>query len=243
MYINYIFDLYGTLIDIWTDEYSDTFWKKAAKLYRSNGASYTYKKLHSEYIKAVDEEKAKIHKLYPDFEHIDIDLLAVFKKLYDMKNVQTDEHMLNKTAKEFRFLSIEHINLYDGVLDLLETLKSKNKRIYLLSNAQRSFTLPELEKTGILQYFDGILISSDVKCAKPDQYFFKALFDKYNLKKSESIMIGNDQNTDIFGAFCFKIDSLYIYQRISPPINDDIMRADYQITDGNVYKIKELIIK
>ena len=31
MYQNYIFDLYGTLIDIHTDEYSKNFYKKYAK--------------------------------------------------------------------------------------------------------------------------------------------------------------------------------------------------------------------
>ena len=33
MYNNYIFDLYGTLIDINTDEWNDDLWKKIAILY------------------------------------------------------------------------------------------------------------------------------------------------------------------------------------------------------------------
>lgn len=37
MYENYIFDLYGTLIDIHTDESSKNFFKKYAKWLRNQG--------------------------------------------------------------------------------------------------------------------------------------------------------------------------------------------------------------
>ena len=45
MYNNYIFDLYGTLIDINTDEWNDDLWKKIAILYAYKGAHYTYDEL------------------------------------------------------------------------------------------------------------------------------------------------------------------------------------------------------
>lgn len=49
MYNNYIFDLYGTLIDINTDEWNDDLWKKIAILYAYKGAHYTYDELNEEY--------------------------------------------------------------------------------------------------------------------------------------------------------------------------------------------------
>ena len=48
----------------------------------------------------------------------------------------------------------------DGVTDLLEALKKKGKKIYLLSNAQRIFTEYEMHTLGIAKYFDDIFISS-----------------------------------------------------------------------------------
>ena len=45
MYQNYIFDLYGTLIDMWTDEYMPTLWKQMAAFYSLKGAAYTAKEL------------------------------------------------------------------------------------------------------------------------------------------------------------------------------------------------------
>ena len=125
---------------------------------------------------------------------------------------------------------------------MLDTLKAKGKKIYLLSNAQRYFTENELNMLGLTEYFDGICISSDEECSKPDFCYYKTLFDRYGLKKSESIMIGNDYISDIGGAAHFGIDSLYIHQSISPDIEGEL-RSTYTVMDGDVYKIKKLTVK
>lgn len=57
MYNNYIFDLYGTLIDINTDEWNDDLWKKIGILYAYKGAHYTYDELNEEYDRLVQAEK------------------------------------------------------------------------------------------------------------------------------------------------------------------------------------------
>ena len=45
MYSNYIFDLYGTLIDINTDESSNEFWYKLSLFYSFKGAVYIAEEL------------------------------------------------------------------------------------------------------------------------------------------------------------------------------------------------------
>ena len=39
-YKNYIFDYYGTLVDILTDEKDPMLWDKLAQLYQAYGAAY-----------------------------------------------------------------------------------------------------------------------------------------------------------------------------------------------------------
>ena len=203
MYNNYIFDLYGTLIDINTDEWNDDLWKKIAILYAYKGAHYTYDELNEEYDRLVQAEKKAVLKKSPDTKVVDIKIEKVFR---------------------------------------LDTLKAKGKKVYLLSNAQRSFTENELNMFDLTKYFDGICISSDEECSKPDEKYFKTLFDRYGLEKSESIMIGNDYISDIGGAADFGIDSLYIHQSISPEIDGEL-RSTYKVMDGDVFKIKKLIVK
>ena len=242
MYRNYIFDLYGTLVDIRTDEWQAALWKKLSILYGYHGAHYTYRELGGEYGRLVELEKRAVRRRHPEYKVIDIKIEKVFRKLYTQKGVRPTKALVCFTAEAFRCYSTKFIKLYDGVTDLLQTLKAYGKRIYLLSNAQRVFTENELNMLGLTEYFDGICISSDEEVSKPDAHYFQALFDRYGLEKSESVMIGNDYLADIGGAADFGIDSLYIHQAISPEIKGEL-RSTYTVMDGDVYKIKALTVK
>lgn len=242
MYKNYIFDLYGTLIDINTDEWSPQLWKKMQILYGYKGAHYTFKELQKEYGRLIEKEKAAVRRRHPEYSVIDIKLDKVFRTLFTQRGVKPTKKDVLFIAEAFRCFSTKYIKLYDGVIDLLDTLKAKGKKIYLLSNAQRSFTENELNMLGLTEYFDGICISSDEECSKPDGNYFRILFERYGLKKNESIMIGNDYISDIGGAADFGIDSLYIHQSISPEIKGEI-RSSYTVMDGDVYKIKKFTVK
>lgn len=244
MYKNYIFDLYGTLIDIRTDENTSRFWNQVSDILAQNGAKYIPGDLRKTYVRYCRAEMAKVILTHPTVRHIDIDILNVFKRLYAKKGVKADEKMLFDTAKKFRRASTKHIRLYDGVEDLLSSLKARGGKIFLLSNAQRSFTFPEIEQLGLDEFFDGILISSDVKMCKPEKRFFNTLVKRYGLEKSECIMIGNDKNSDIGGAVGVGIDSLYIHQDISPAVEDgEEVPAKWTVMDGDVRKIREILLK
>ncbi len=54
MYKNYIFDLYGTLVDIEVDENKDELWEKMALFYSFYGAKYDPEDLKSKYYKFID---------------------------------------------------------------------------------------------------------------------------------------------------------------------------------------------
>lgn len=242
MYKNYIFDLYGTLLDIRTDENNMSFWVEVADSFLKRGAIYNPVELKHKYFMYVKKEKAKVKLSHPTYKYIDIDLLNVFANLFKYKGITLTQEQLKNVSIEFRTSSTIFILKYDGVDKLLSTLKEHHKKVFLLSNAQSSFTINELLNCQIYDYFDGILISSDAKCSKPDVHFFQKLFDKYSLKKEESIMIGNDYKSDINGAYNFGIDSLYIHQEISSPIEGIKLKSKWSILDGDVNKILPLIL-
>lgn len=243
MYLNYIFDLYGTLVDIRTDESGDKFWGKIADIYESYGATYTARQLQSAYKKYTQLESRTLQHKYPKCKHIEINLENVFYKLYTQKGVEPTKEIIEDTAIKFRKTSMLFLKLYDGVIDLLDSLKASGKKIYLLSNAQRCFTYPELVELGIVDYFDGILISSDCGCKKPDTAFFDILIERYNLDRSKSVMIGNDCITDMQGAKGAGLDSLYIHQEISTPLKGHTLECTYKVMDGDVTKIQKHLIK
>ena len=135
----------------------------------------------------------------------------------------------------------KYIKLYDGVIELLELLKSKGKNIYLLSNAQRVFTFSEMKMLGIEKYFDDILFSADYEICKPDINFYNTLIKKHNLDIKDSIMIGNDYICDIAGATNAGLNSLYLHSNLSPEIKGPLT-STYSIMNMDISKISEFII-
>lgn len=243
MYENILFDLYGTLIDIRTDEEMPELWKKIAAYYSERGAKYTADEIQEEYVRLVAEEKKRVAKAYPEYKVIDIPIENVFAKLYTLKNVDVQkkgQDFVNDTAAYFRKSSTLFIELYDGVIELMEYLKSNKKHVYLLSNAQHTFTMNEIKELGLSDYFDDIFISSDYCVSKPDTHFYEKPLGKYNMDKSKTIMVGNDYISDMKGAHDAGIDGLYIHQEISPDIEGEVI-AKWKIMDGDVHKIKEYL--
>ena len=198
---NILFDLYGTLIDIHTDEEKGSFWKAFSK---RTFEYHPYKK---------EELKRK----YFDYciklsnEVDEIDILEVFRELFHQ-----DLDTTKLIASEFRRLSTKYIRLYPGVKKLLSKLREDGHNIYLLSNAQESFTIPELNKFELVPYFDGIAISSMYGYKKPSSSFYYALISKYNLGISNTIMIGNDYECDYKAAKSLGLKAIYIHSNLTP---------------------------
>ena len=127
----------------------------------------------------------------------------------------------------------------------IDAIHAAGKKVYLLSNAQEMFTKHEMIAVGIYDKFDGIVFSSDEGLCKPEERFFRTVVERYGLNIAESIMIGNDANTDILGANTIGMDSLYIHSDISPQLTDPTgadIPATYRVMDGDFTKIKQLIL-
>lgn len=214
----YIFDLYGTLVDIRTDESMPSLWRRMALLLSLQGAAYGPKALCRAYQEAVAGEidRCAARRIGVPKEHIEPDILRVFESLYARKGVSASPERVADAALLFRTLSLRHIRLYPQAAEVLRTLRARGKGVYLLSNAQATFTVPELNKLGLIPLFDGIVLSSDVGVKKPDQAIFQQLLIQYGLRPETCLMIGNDGTADIQGAAAVGMESRYIHTDISP---------------------------
>lgn len=242
MYQNYIFDLYGTLVDIRTNERKPSLWKHMAMYMTLQGASYTAAELKKAYEKHIEQIRSENHQRItaiptkqkfpqefalfmnyaPTLREIEVNLAEVLRRLYLVKGITPTEEMIFHWALMFRALSLDHVRLYDGAKNLLEELHLRNKKVYLLSNAQRLFTEPELRSLGIYDLFDDVFISSDLGVMKPSPLFYGALLEKYHLIPEESVMIGNDWQADAWGAYKNGLATMYIHTAQSPEVMGEL---------------------
>lgn len=237
MYRNCIFDLYGTLVDITTNETKKSVWEKLCEFYAFNGADYIYTELKRDYRRLVKIAESE----YPSYTHTEIDIPKIFRRLYENKEVYPDDRLVEYTCWMFRILTTEKLKTYSGLMTMMEKLKRNNCSVYLLSNAQAIFTRKELEYLDLNKYFDGIVLSSDEGVRKPSEELFEKLFDKYSIDKKSSIMIGDDYGADIKGANNFGIDSIYIDRHDGKYIDGNL--HTYVVKDNNYDEIVDIILK
>lgn len=238
-YTDLIFDLYGTLVDIHTDE-NDLVWEKTALYMGYYGASYTGQSLKAAFMAEMSRREAQAGHGYEMFPDIPFD--SVLAELLRSKGVtdRAEELSLN-AAQVFRITSTEYLRLYDGVLEALDTLRRQGLRLWLLSNAQRAFTAYELRHLGLTKQFDGIYLSSDYQCRKPDVRFFRALLEEQGLDPQKCLMIGNDRDTDIAGAKAAGLSTLYMHTNLTPdeqlPANPEL-HPDKKHTDCRYFEVE-----
>ena len=227
MYDTCIFDLYGTLVDIRTDEKKPELWERLALFYAFYGAEYTPDELHQGYDCLTAEMSAgkagirkDAHEAYPEIRIEDV-FMALFRK----KGIDADEVLSRHAGQFFRILSMEHLKLYNGTKEMLSALRDGGKKVYLLSNAQKIFTEYEMNALGITPYFDDIFISSEHECKKPDVRFFEKLIHTYGIERDRAVMVGNDGVCDIEGAKNAGLATLYVRTEISP--KEELPGADH----------------
>ena len=235
LYKTYIFDLYGTLIDIKTNEDLPVLWEKLAGIYSAYGVDYTPAELKKAYGALCAEEADILRKelqiKYPNMntEFPEIKLEKVFARLL----LEGPSHSSNATingkapssltieelcssewaymvANTFRIISRERLSCYKNTISTLKALREKGCKLYLLSNAQEIFTRTELEMTELIPCLDGIFISSDKQIKKPQPEFLEWLFKEYDIDRSSAVMVGNEMNCDMGIAKACNIPGIFL---------------------------------
>ncbi len=240
-YQNYLFDLYGTLVDIHTEEDLPEIWQRLACFYGYYGAGYTPEELRDCYEKIIKRAenvmKGDSHEMFPELQIED-----VFLELFTAKGARADKTLAIHAGQFFRVLSTDYVKLYEGAGELLDFLKQQGKNVYLLSNAQRIFTEYEMRALGIYDKFDKIYISSDYHCKKPDIKFYNILLDELQLDRKKTIMIGNDNKCDIEGAKAAGLDTFYIHSNISPEVKDfSTVKSTYLLKEMDLHQVKKIL--
>lgn len=81
--------------------------------------------------------------------------------------------------------------LYDGIKDLLHSLKDKGHALGVATNAYRCSTIESLTHLDVYDIFDGIACYDDVDQGKPEPDMLHMLLDELNHSTHESLFIGD----------------------------------------------------
>lgn len=100
-------------------------------------------------------------------------------------------------------------SLVDDAMVILDYLKSRSYILFIITNGFREVQHKKLETANLTKYFKKVFISEDIKSPKPRREIFEYAVKSANAKKLNSLMVGDDWETDIKGALNFGIDAVF----------------------------------
>jgi putative hydrolase of the HAD superfamily len=192
-----LFDLYGTLIDIETDESMEEIYRGIAHFLTYHGVYLHRWEVRDLYYRIMQEQREQSRE-----EHPEIIVKAVWSSFLEEQGVKPGQErvqLATTLTQVYRAISRIRLRLYPGVKEVLNLLQA-SYRLALVTDAQPCYAHPEINAVGLEGYFDPIVISADYGFRKPDRRLFQAALDDLEIRPDEAVFVGNDMYRDIYGA-------------------------------------------
>jgi putative hydrolase of the HAD superfamily len=189
-----LFDLYGTLIDIETDEEQPQVWSTLARFLGYQGLLLTSDTLRAAFLERQDASLASSPEQCPE-----LDVPGIFRALLAELGHSDDGQLALQMTRLYRALSIVRFGLFPDTLVGLRALHPVFK-LGLVSDAQRVYLDPEIDMCGLRPLFDVIVVSSDHGYRKPDPRLFGTALLRLGTPACRAIYVGDNVERDVCGA-------------------------------------------
>jgi len=202
-----LFDLYGTLIDIETDESLEEIYRGIAHYLTYQGVYVHRGEVRERYYRIMKQQKEACGEECPE-----IDVEAIWREFLREEGVRAPaarRKLALILAHLYRGISRKRLRLYPDVVRVLDTLRP-TYRLALISDAQPCYALPEMRAVGLDGYFDPVIISAEYGFRKPDQRLTAKALAIMDLGPSEVVFVGNDMYRDVYGASRLGIKTIFV---------------------------------
>jgi len=231
-----LFDLYGTLIDINTDESLEEIYRCIAHFLTYHGIYLHRGEVRNRYWEILRQQKEESKE---EFSEIDVEVIwNTFLKNEGLEPLPSRQNLAVTLAQLFRGISRTRLQVYPQVKRILDELRP-GYLLGIICDAQPCYALPEIRAAGLEGYFDPVIISAPRGYRKPDPRLWGEALQVMKLNPSQAIYVGNDMYRDIFGAQRVGIRTIFVdsnqgaksYQNITP----DFFAARFeQVMEGIV---------
>jgi putative hydrolase of the HAD superfamily len=188
-----VFDVNGTLVEILTEDGAEQVFRAAGHFLTYQGITLRRHELRDLYFQTMKEQTATSPETWRSI--LQNHLTAFTRSLPAAKLDQIPLFL----AEMSRGIARHRLRLYPHVRETLDILRERY-RLAVVTDAQHAYARAELQKVGLLGYFDPIVVSGDHGYRKPDGRLFQFALDALAVPAENTLYVGNDMYRDIFGA-------------------------------------------
>jgi putative hydrolase of the HAD superfamily len=132
-----------------------------------------------------------------------------------------DEAVLETAAERYESAVCSKADVMPHGLEIVAQLKEEGYKLGLISNTMFSgrIHMSDLERFGLLHYFESLLFSADANKWKPDQAPFQHVLEELGVTAEASAFVGDDPVADVVGGLSAGMYTVHYRssQRFSSP--------------------------
>jgi putative hydrolase of the HAD superfamily len=140
--------------------------------------------------------------LFPSAGEDEIDIAAVMSGSFRDQGVELTDDDVRLFLQAAHEAWSSHYVLADSTHALLEALRARGLKLALVSNTASPKWLlqPILERQGIAERIDAIVLSSEVGKRKPHPAIFERALSELDVDASDALFVGDRLEADVLGA-------------------------------------------
>ncbi|KLK88427.1 HAD family hydrolase [Methanoculleus sediminis] len=200
-----LFDCYGTLIDILTDERDIETYRCLSRWLIYQGVRIAPEDLQGLYTCRVREAIERTAEPYPE-----VRVEEVFAGICVEHAVwEIDPKRLGiESARAFRAASLRRLGVIEKSRRLLDLFGAKKTGV--VSNGQRVFSEREMRALGLYDRLGFAVFSSDLGYQKPDARIYAAALERMGVSAPEVLFIGDNAENDVDAPRRFGMQALHV---------------------------------
>lgn len=181
-------------------------------------------------------DKHRLHRYFTSFDHfyhlyepknlelwglygagsITKEFLSLERFSYPLRSVGVHNNRFARLLSEdFLVIMITKTKLIPHAHEVLHELRAHGYNLVIVSNGFRDVQYDKLRNSGLIDYFDTIVLSQEVGFMKPDARFFQYALEKSGANANQVLLVGDNYEADILGARQFGIDALHFNRNSS----------------------------
>ena len=199
------FDMDGTILD-WQSGMEDSW---LASCQSHSGGLFVPAQMH-EAIRArrtwfwSDAERARTGRMNLDESAREIVCHAFADSGID------DGERAHRIADDYRARRTELIVPYAGAIETLTAFRERGIRMALLTNGEARNQRRSIERYGLAQYFDCIIIEGEFGAGKPDERVFRHAMQSCRCSPDSTWMVGDSLEADIAPAVALGMHTVWV---------------------------------
>ena len=121
-----------------------------------------------------------------------------------------DEPLARDLSSKFLDILPTKKLLFPHTIEILNYLQNKGYELHLITNGFEKIQWSKLNNSGLGNYFKNVITSETSNSLKPKKEIFEYAINKAGATFTESIMLGDNLDADIFGAINAGMDSVFV---------------------------------